>query len=344
MKLADFLRGKLFTLVVHIGVLLFTSIFLHTQGISDYGVAFFLGLYLAGAISSMGMEFFRKRKYYNETLRVLENLDQKFLLPEMLEPASFQEGEILRRVVYEMGKAMNDEIAKYKRISNEYREYVEMWIHEVKTPIASTRLLIENNRSPVTQSIGEEIEKVDYYLEQALYYARSSGVERDYLIRRVSLRKICNAVIRRNAKSFIRAKADLRTEGLDIDVFTDSKWTEFILHQIVVNALKYRQEERPVIRFAARQQKNRVLLLIEDNGIGISSQDLPRIFDKGYTGETGRRYAKSTGMGLYLCKKLCEKMGLSIQIKSQYGAGTSVCLTFPKSLSPYLDDRRVTKP
>lgn len=344
MKLADFLKGKLFALAVHAGILLFTSVFLHAQGITNYGVAFFLGMYLAGGAACLGVEFFRKRAFYNQTLRNLEQLEQKYLLPELMEPAGFLEGEILRRIVCEMGKAMSDETGKYKRISAEYREYVEMWIHEVKTPIASTRLLIENNRTPVTQSIGEEIEKVDYYLEQALYYARSSGVEQDYLIRRVQLRELCNAVIRRNAKAFIRAKAALKTENLDVFVLADSKWMEFVLHQVVVNALKYRREEQPAIRFTAREEKNRVLLFVEDNGIGISPRDLPRIFDKGYTGETGRRYAKSTGMGLYLCKKLCEKMGLSIQVKSREGVGTSVCLAFPKSLSPCAEEQKVTKP
>ena len=344
MRLAGYLREKLFAITLHVGILLFTGIFLHTQGITSYGTGFLLGLYTIGAAASMALEFFRRRAYYNHVLQTLDQLDQKFLLPEMIEPAPFPEGEILCQVVCEMGKSMNDEVGKYTRISAEYREYVEMWIHVVKTPVASTRLLIENNPSPVTKSIGEELEKVDYYLEQALYYARSSGVEKDYLIRRTPLRGLCNAVIRRNAKAFIRAGAGVKTQALDCDVFTDSKWMEFILHQLVVNALKYRREEHPMVAFSARQERNCVLLLVEDNGIGISPQDLPRVFEKGYTGRTGRLYAKSTGMGLYLCKKLCEKMGLSIQIKSQAGRGTSVCIVFPKGIFPRLEEGALTKP
>ncbi len=342
MKLTDFLKDKWLSLAVHLAVMAFTGIFLNVQGISDYGISFLLGLYLLGLLAALCYEYFRRRLYYGNVRQALSQLDKKFLLPDMLDPAPFAEGEILRQVVCETGKAMNDEIAGYRRVASEYRDYVEMWIHEVKTPIASSRLIIENNRSPVTQSIGEEIEKVDYYLEQALFYARSSGLEKDYLIRRVSLRELCNTVIRRNAKLFVQHKVELVTEGLDRTVYTDSKWMEYVLMQLVVNALKYRGD-CPVVRLRAEEEKSRVLLFVEDNGIGISERDLPRVFDKGYTGQIGRRYAKSTGMGLYLCRQLCEKMGLSIRIQSKEGQGTAVCVVFPKSNMHRTEEDTLTK-
>lgn len=276
----------------------------------------------------VSVEYARKRSYYGRLLRSVDMLDRKSLLFEVLDEPDFLEGQILYRVLKECNKSMNDEIATYRHQEEEYREYIEAWMHEVKTPLAAAKLTLENDTGSVPVSVSNDLRRIEDYLEQALFYARSGSVEKDYLIRPVSLRELVNASVRRNAKDMIASKIGLTLENLDFIVLTDVKWTDFILNQIFVNAIKYRSAS-PSIRLYAKQEKNGVSLLIEDNGIGIRQADLPRVFDRGFTGETGRKFSKATGLGLYLSKRLCDKIGLGISVFSIEGKGTTVRLIFP---------------
>lgn len=164
-----------------------------------------------------------------------------------------------------------------------------------------------------------------------MFYSRSTDVQKDYIIKETDLFDVVNLVIRRNARYFIRDKIKLELEKRDITVFTDEKWLEYILNQIVVNSIKYRRKEGAVISVYAQQRQNAVSLFIRDNGIGISRKDIGRVFEKGYTGVTGREYKKATGIGLYLVKKLSTKLGISVGIASEEGKGTTVELVFPKN-------------
>lgn len=276
----------------------------------------------------VSVEYARKRSYYGRLLRSVDMLDRKSLLCEVLDEPDFLEGQILYRVLKECNKSMNDEIATYRHQEEEYREYIEAWMHEVKTPLAAAKLTLENDTGSVPASVSDDLRRIEDYLEQALFYARSGSVEKDYLIRPVSLRELVNASVRRNAKDMIASKIRMTLENLDFIVLTDIKWTDFILNQILVNAIKYRSAS-PSIRLYAKQEKNGVSLLIEDNGIGIRQADLPRVFDRGFTGETGRKFSKATGLGLYLSKRLCDKIGLGISVFSIEGKGTTVHLIFP---------------
>lgn len=181
------------------------------------------------------------------------------------------------------------------------------------------------------QSVEEELVHIEDYVEQALFYARSNTVEKDYIVKRILVKDIVSSVIKRNAKRLIEGKVSIVMNDLDAVVFTDPKWVEFILHQIVSNAVKYRSKKSPSLSFSVLEGENELHLRISDNGIGIPAQDISKVFDKGFTGANGRRYAKSTGLGLYLCRKLCRKLGLKIRLSSQVGTGTTVEVIFPKS-------------
>ena len=224
---------------------------------------------------------------------------------------------------------MKDDISESIRNSNDYKEYIELWVHEIKTPIATCKLLIENNDNEVTESIGEEVTKVEDYIEQVLFYARSNAVEKDYLIKEINLKKSINAVIRKNANTLIEKRVKVDIRNVDKIVSCDSKWIEFILGQIVSNSIKYMDKKESVLKIYSENMGNDVLLKICDNGIGMDEKSVIKAFEKGYTGENGRRFGKSTGMGLYLCKKLCEKLGLGINIKSKENEGTEVTILFP---------------
>ena len=216
-------------------------------------------------------------------------------------------------------------------MTEDYKEYIELWIHEIKIPISASKMVIENNKNAITKSIDEELDKVENYIEQALFYARSNTVEKDYYIRKVVLKEIVNESIKKNKSSLIQEKISIDIHDLEIEVNTDNKWIVFILNQIIQNSIKYRKKENSVIEIYANQGKENVILYIKDNGIGIKQGEITRVFEKGFTGTNGRlSNKKSTGIGLYLCKKLCNKLGIGIELNSVQNEGTEVKLVFPK--------------
>lgn len=267
----------------------------------------------------------------------IDMLDQKNMLSEMMERPEFFEGEFIYDILQTCNKSMNDEVLRYRTESAGYREYIEMWIHEVKTPLAAAKLIIENHPSEITEAMNESLYQINYYLEQALYYARSNSVEKDYLVKELNLKDIIQKAVRSNAKMLISNKIKIDMKNLDQKIFSDEKWLLFILNQIISNAVKYKKEDAQ-ISFEARQSTDQILLEIRDNGIGIAAKDLPRVTDKGYTGTTGRNYEKSTGMGLYLCKKLCDKLQLSFKIESKEEEYTIVTIGFPRSSMIFLNE------
>lgn len=187
-------------------------------------------------------------------------------------------------------------------------------------------MIIENNKTTVTKSINEELDKVENYIEQALFYARSNTVEKDYYIKKSNLKEIVNESIKKNKNLLIQEKILLNIHDLDVIINTDSKWIVFILNQIIQNSIKYRKKEDSLsIEIYAVQKKEKVILYINDNGIGIKKGEIARVFEKGFTGTNGRlSNKKSTGIGLYLCKKLCDKLGIKIELNSNENEGTQI--------------------
>ena len=259
----------------------------------------------------------------------MESLDKKYLISEVIEEGTFTESKLIYDVICKGNKAMNDEIGEFKRGINDYREYIELWVHEIKTPIATCKLLIENNESPLTESIGEEVCKLENYIDQALFYTRSNTIEKDYIIKEISLSSCVNKVLNNNADSLIKKRVKISLGDLEKKVYSDSKWIEFILGQIISNSIKYMNKEHKELKIYCSESSKYVILNIQDNGAGISEKDVSRVFDKGFTGENGRKFGKSTGIGLYLCKKLCKKLGLDIKLISEEGKFTRVSIIFP---------------
>jgi signal transduction histidine kinase len=329
MKLLDYCKDKIVSIFIF-----FLLLIIVISLLLIFNVNLFLIVYISLFISFsyIGVflyEFFRRREYYNTLLNNLENLDQKYLVNEMLMKPNFLEGKIFFESMQDINKSMVENVNKYLYKQEEFREYIEMWIHEIKTPIASSKLISQNNLNEVTKSIDEEIDKIDSYIEQVLYYSRSDNVYKDYIIKEILLDQVVNNVILKNKKYFITKKIKLNLENLELKINSDSKWLEYILNQVITNSIKYSNKENSSISIYAKEYLERIDLFIEDNGIGIERKDLSRVFEKGFTGENGRKIYNSTGMGLYLCKKLCDKLDHSIDVKSTLGEGTIVRITFP---------------
>ena len=331
MKLRTFLKDKLFYILSVFAVGAFIALFIAVLHAPAYAAIFLLFLYAFAVALPLVLEYLQKRSFYTPLLKNLEELDKKYLMSELIDEPSFTEGRILYEALVQSNKSMNDEIARYRLASQEYREYIEAWVHEVKTPIASSRLIIENNQSAPTLSIEEELKKIEKFVEQALFYTRSNTVEKDYVIKRTTLKALVASALKKNAPMFIENNVSVSSDNLDKEVFTDLKWTDFILTQILTNSVKYKKDEAACIRMIGVQNENSVTLYLRDNGIGIPQRDLARVCEKGFTGSNGRTTEKSTGLGLYLCKKLCDKLNLGLAITSEEGKGTTVAVTFPRS-------------
>ena len=339
MSLMGFLKEKWLFLICQTVIVAAVSIVLFGLNFNISGIVFICFCWLLAALIPLSWEYFKKRSFYNKLYESLEMLDKKQLIVSVLESPNFIEGEILYDVLNQTQKAMNDEVAAYRHLNEDYHDYVETWIHEIKIPISCIDLICENNKNDITNSIQEELTRVDYYVEQALYYARSLNLEKDYSVRKLSLEQIVKSAVKKYAKQLIACHVKLQFKNLEKTIYSDSKWLDFILGQLISNSIKYKSGN-PVLLFSAEEDKDSVRLHIHDNGIGIADSDLNRIFDKGFTGQSGRNFAKSTGIGLYLCKQLCVQMHLNIYAYSKSGSGTTMTIVFPKdSLTVFQEEK-----
>lgn len=329
MKLIEYIKEKFVFMVINIVMTLSGVVILKALKVDTYTIVFISILNLIGVFSCYIYDYFNRKKYYDNLFKNLDGLDKKYFIAEILESGDFIESNIIYSVLEECTKSMKDEVVDLKRNINDYKEYIETWVHEIKTPIASARLILENDEGYINKSVLEEIEKVEGFIEQVLFYARSSTVERDYIIKKIPLKNSINSVIRKNASILIEKRVKIQLEDIEKKVYCDSKWIEFILQQIISNSVKYMDKDEKYIKIRCLEKDKNIILKILDNGIGISEKSIEKVFEKGYTGENGRKYNNSTGMGLYLCKKLCLKLGLGISIKSKLGVGTEVTIVFP---------------
>ena len=327
-----FFKEKAITILLLLFGIITIEIFLMAYNVGMF-IKIYIPLIIMGLyIISIIIEYFKRKKFYDNLLNMLEELDEKYLITEIIKTPNFLEGQIFKNSLEQIDKSMLENVNKYKYMTEDYKEYIELWIHEIKIPISASKMVIENNKNAITKSIDEELDKVENYIEQALFYARSNTVEKDYYIRKVFLKEIINESIKKNKSSLIQEKISIDIHDLDIEVNTDNKWIVFILNQIIQNSIKYRKKENSVIEIYANQGKENVILYIKDNGIGIKQGEITRVFEKGFTGTNGRlSNKKSTGIGLYLCKKLCNKLGIGIELNSVQNEGTEVKLVFPKN-------------
>ncbi len=335
MKFSEYVRDKWFAISAGFLTCFLVAQFLWIMGTDKLVIAVVAVLYFLGLFCTACYDCFRKQQYYDHLESTWQELEEKSYLSEIIEEPDFYDGRLLYRIIKRNGKYLNDVIADQQLEMMEYKNYVQTWAHEIKTPIAVEHLIIDNHRGPLTSSLEEEVEKIESYVEQMLYYTKSGSLESDYIIQPASLKHMVMEVIRKNTKMMVAAGILPRLENLDHEILTDTKWMVFILGQIVTNAVKYSDSsKKSCIFFRAEETAgNMVEFTVEDNGIGIPACDLSRVFQKGFTGENGRVVQKSTGMGLYLCKKLCDKMDIPLAIRSKQGEGTKLIFQLKKSFS-----------
>ena len=333
MRFKDYIKDKILLIVAIIIALISIEILLLAYKIGPIVKIYIVGIIIIVIIISIFIEYKKKKSFYTQLKDNLSDLQEKYLISEIIRKPNFTEGKILKEVLEDTGKSMIENVNHYKGLQEDYKEYIELWIHEVKIPIATSKMIIENNKTQVTKSIEEELDKVENYTEQALFYARSNAVEKDYIINKTNLKEIVTGSLLKNKTTLLNEKVSIELTNLKPEeVYTDSKWAVFIVNQIIQNAIKYSKKDDRRIEISSKAKNDKVILYIKDNGIGIKKGEITRVFERGFTGENGRIIGqKSTGIGLYLCKKLCNKLGLGIELNSEKGEGTEVRIIFPKS-------------
>ena len=328
MKFSRFLEEKIIFLLANISLLFLLSIYLFFLQIPLIFILVLIILYLGIMFGYLVIEYQLTKKKYNEIIHLVDSLNEKYLITDIIKKPNRMSDRAYYYALKKACKDMNDKISDIEKKSREYQEYIESFAHEIKTPIASLALYSENKQD---KQMKREVKRIDNLVEQVLYYARSETVERDYFIRQLDLEELIHHLLMEYRPTLLENKIQLNIHDVKRNIYCDWKWLDFIISQILQNSIKYRNPKiRPnIIEIFAKENKYQVELIIWDNGIGILPSDLPRVLEKGFTGGD-RKKEYATGMGLYLCKKLCDKLNLQLEIASEYQNYTEVKIIFPK--------------
>ena len=322
----QYLKNQLPVILINLLCMLALALFLIVSDNNIQTVLFILSAWVLILAVCLLFFYFSRKKYLNGLLAMTERLEERYLLPEIMQEPDGANEQVFYQIMKMAEKSMLERIGEIQRERKEYKEYIEQWIHEVKTPITAMKLICENNRSSLTRELMAELENINRFTEQALYYARSEHTEKDYSVREISLSDVVHGAIADNKYLLRQNNVADAVDDVAYNIYSDDKWVRFILDQIISNAVKY-HTAAPVLNFSAIKESEKIILSIADNGIGIPQSDLPRIFEKGFTGQNGRTVHSSTGIGLYLCKRLCDKLGIGISAASE-GKGTIISLSF----------------
>lgn len=254
------------------------------------------------------------------TLNKHKKLTRREIVPSS-DPIEKDYQEIINKLKEEEEYSRQKSNADY----NNMVEYYTVWAHQIKTPIASMRLQLQSEDSEVSRRLEGDLTRIEAYVEMVLTFLRLDSDSTDYVIKEINLDEVIRPAIRKFARDFISKKLTMDFEPTEAKVLTDEKWLSFVIEQVISNAVKYTNAGGIKIGM-----KSPEILVIEDTGIGISAEDLPRIFENGYTGYNGREDKRASGIGLYLCKRVCDNLGHKISAESEQGKGTKIIIDFNK--------------
>lgn len=281
---------------------------------------------------------------YSSKVKALSNALERPVEEQAQLPEAADDVEMLyHRLLENQSIARSESESSAAIRQSQMRDYYSMWVHQIKTPISAMKLLLEAEREELGQlicddeqsqcllpdnmdSFEDELFRIEEYVSMALQYQRVSSTENDFVLEKVSVDGVIRDTIKKYAKIMIRRHIGMNYSGTGQEVYTDGKWLAFMLEQILSNAIKYTPQGFVTIETA--EEKDRFFITIKDTGIGIKAEDLPRVFEKGYTGYNGHADKKATGIGLYLCRQMADKLGHTIRMESEIGKGTKVWIGF----------------
>ena len=323
----EYLEEKIFFIISSLLFTILLSIYLLLIGI-NVGIVILLAILIMVFIFiSLLVSYILIKKRYVKIVNLVDSLDEKYLIKEVIDKPKNLENKAYYYALDKACKALNDKLSEVENSKEEYLDFVDSFIHEIKTPISALSLYADNNND---ERVKEEVLKISRLVDKMLFYARSDVVEKDYFIKEVTLADLVHPVLLEYKNYLLNYHIKVEVKNLDnLVVYTDIKWLNFIIGQILSNSLKYQNKKERIVRIKGIDDKNNIKLVIYDNGVGIKESDLSKVFFKGFTG-SNRSKKNASGIGLYLTKKLCDKLGIDIKIESVYLKYTKVIITFPK--------------
>ena len=326
MSFITFLEEKILYILFQLFFLVLVSFLLFLSGVDGLYIFLMILIYAVFQIGFLWLTYRNKCRKNQRIVEMTDKLQEAYYISEILQKPKDLENQAYYYALKRACKAMNDKISALTEEQVEYQEYVESFAHEIKIPIGALSLTFDNARD---YSLKKETDKIFQLVEQMLYYARSENTEKDYFVKELSLDEMMHHVLLKFRYVLLEEKVTLDIHDMENTVYTDEKWLQFILSQILQNAVKYmNKEEKRLVIYSVSHDGN-ISLVMEDNGCGIKQSELSRVFEKGFTG-SNRKKTNATGMGLYLAKKLSDRLGLRLQIDSEEGKYTRVTIFFPK--------------
>ncbi|KZL88536.1 sensor histidine kinase [Clostridium magnum] len=275
----------------------------------------------------LALRYYKTKEVYEFFEKGLNSIEES-----ALEFGDSLAGKNISKLLKQQYKLYEIKIQQYNKKQNEHLTFVNQWVHQMKTPLSVIQLQLEEYAGdPLAESINEEISKMNKNLNLALHFARVNAFEKDFVIEKFNLQQLVLDTVNNDKKLFIKNKI-LPKVDIDktIEIYTDGKWIKFVLEQIITNGIKYSKGRGKTLTIQAYIQENKIVLEIIDEGIGIPTKDIKRVFDPFFTGENGRKYGESTGMGLYIVKKVCENLEHKVEIESNVNDGTKLKIIFSR--------------
>lgn len=332
----SYLRDRLAVSLIALACLIIVASMALVLGITSAG-ATAIGIALGLGLGLMGVaDYLRRAAYYRELQALTKDIPDAWQIPRLINEPLSREAQLSYEAIESIGTAAARAVEDHQQRWLDYCSYIELWIHEIKTPIATMRLILDKLHGLEGDKLRGELFRIDQAVEQALYYARSTSLSNDYLIREQHLASLVTDVCKHYAQLLIESKIAPQIElDPDITVLADRSWLSFVLGQVISNTAKYGAHR---LRFRSWEtkragQQNTTVLEIADDGIGITAADVPRVFERAFVGSNGRLNGRATGMGLYLSACVCDRMGLGISLASEEGVGTRVLISFPHNRS-----------
>lgn len=283
MSLASYLKDRILLILLQIVCLGFLLFFLRITGYPKSNCILITVVWGLVFLVWLSVHYISRRNYFKKMKEMMEQIDQRYLLGELMPDSVHLEDQIYRELIRKSNKSVIERIRAIEDEKKEYREYIESWVHEIKAPITGIDLMCENHKETLTRRIALENRKIENYVDMALYYARSDEVYQDYMIRETDLGQTAAEILQRNKQYLIQKGIRAEVNCPDV-AYTDGKWIGFILNQLLLNSAKYSKEQGAYIRIFTEHTENGVRLTVKDNGIGIKPEEIERIFEKGFTG------------------------------------------------------------
>lgn len=326
MSFVTFLEEKIVYILFQLFFLVMVAFLLFSSGVDGLYIFLMLFICIIFQTGFLWLTYRSKCRKNREIIEMTDKLQETYYISEILPKPREVENEAYYYALKRACKAMNDKISMLEAEQLEYQEYVESFAHEIKIPIGALSLTFDNTRNYLLK---KETDKIFQLVEQMLYYARSENTEKDYFVKKLSLDEMVHQVLLKFRYVLLEEKVILDIHDTENVIYTDEKWLSFILSQILQNAVKYMDKPQKKLAVYSVDNRENIALIIEDNGCGIKRSELARVFEKGFTG-SNRKKANATGMGLYLAKKLCDRLGLQLQVASEEEKYTRVTIFFPK--------------